>query len=163
MIARSYLIVASIFALAGILAGCDPQPASDAQSSPAGEKSSSADKLPAVSLTPEAAARVKAIMADADRTGKCVLRLRVVPGGCQGFMHKLDLDLDTSAEDYLCESRGIKVALFKRQLGMLRGTEVDFVRRNDEEGFKVENPNFKGECAKKWLTLLEKEKDVKER
>src|SRR5262249_46357729 len=119
------------------------------------------DELPAISLTAKAAATLHTIIANQGGIGKCVLRVRVVPGGCQGFMHKLDLDPNTSSEDHLCESRGIKVAIFKRQFDMLRGTEIDFGQENGKEGFKVENPNFKGEWTKKWLALLEKEKDVK--
>jgi iron-sulfur cluster assembly protein len=116
---------------------------------------------PVVSLTAKAAATVRAILAEQGRTGNCVLRVRVVPGGCQGFMHKLDLDPDTFPEDHLCESRGIKVALFKRQLDMLRGTEIDFGQENGQSGFKVESPNFKGAAAAKWIVVLLKEKDVK--
>jgi hypothetical protein len=52
------------------------------------------------------------------------------------------------------------VALFKRQLDMLRGTEIDFGQGNGKEGFKAEHPNFKGELAEKWIALLQNDKDV---
>src|SRR5262245_60105866 len=62
-----------------------------------------------VSVTPKAAERLRQIIADEGLTGQPYLRLRVVPGSCQGYMHKLDLDLDVSAEDHVCESAGIRV------------------------------------------------------
>jgi Fe-S cluster assembly iron-binding protein IscA len=43
----------------------------------------------------------------------------------------------------------------------LKGTQVDFGEENGQQGFKVDNPNFKGESAKRWLAILEMEKDVK--
>jgi iron-sulfur cluster assembly protein len=129
---------------------------------PAGNKAAAtADEAPLITVTPKAAATINQIIAEKGPTAKPFLRVRVIPGGCQGFLHKLDLDLDTSSADHVCESRGVRVVLFKRQMEMLRGVEVDFGEENGQLGFKIENPNFKGESAKKWLALLEKEKDIK--
>jgi iron-sulfur cluster assembly protein len=116
---------------------------------------------PIIAVTQNAAATVRQIITDHGVPATCYLRLRVVPGGCQGYMHKLDLDPDVSAEDHVCESAGIKVVIFKRQIEMLRGSEVDYGVFNGERGFKVENPNFKSGSVKKWLALLEKEKDIR--
>jgi iron-sulfur cluster assembly accessory protein len=116
---------------------------------------------PLVRVTPKAAATIRDIVASQGVPGTQYLRLRVVPGGCQGFMHKLDLDPVVSPEDYTCESAGVKVVVFLRQKEMLRGADVDFGEVDGKQGFKIENPNFKGEAAKKWLAQLEKEKDVR--
>ena len=116
---------------------------------------------PAVTVTPKAAAMVHQYAAEMPKGSKVYLRLRVVPGGCQGFMHKLDLDADVSADDHVCESAGVSVVVFKRQLEMLRRAQVDFGEVDGKRGFQVENPNFEGEGASKWLTVLEGEKDTK--
>jgi iron-sulfur cluster assembly accessory protein len=111
---------------------------------------------PAVTVSPVAAASVSRIVKEQRVTGAWYLRLRVLPGGCCGFMHKLDLDTGRpSAEDQLCESGGIKVVFLKRQAEMLRGTRVDYGQEGERVGFRVKNPNFEGESLKKWLPLLE--------
>jgi iron-sulfur cluster assembly protein len=152
------------FALA-LLVGCSESPAGVQAKSPASAARPLEKPIvttvqpPLVSVMPKAAARVKEIVAGQGVVETLYLRLRVVPGGCQGFMHKLDLDTVVSPEDYSCESAGVKVVVFQRQKEMLRGAEVDFGEVDGQHGFKVENPNFKGEAAKKWLAILEKEKD----
>ena len=114
-----------------------------------------------MTVTPKAAAMIHQHAAELPKGSKVYLRLRVVPGGCQGFMHKLDLDADVSADDHVCESGGVSVVVFKRQLEMLRRAQVDFGDDDGKQGFKVENPNFKGEGARNWLAVLEGEKDIK--
>lgn len=112
---------------------------------------------PLVKVTPRATGIIRKIITEQGLMDTCYLRLRVVPGGCCGFMHKLDLDPETTAEDYIFESGGIKVVVFNRQIEMLRGSLVDYGQENDKRGFKVQNPNFEGKAAKKWLPLLNAE------
>lgn len=119
------------------------------------------DEPPVVTLTPKAAAMIAQHTAELSPTSKVYLRVRVVPGGCQGYMHKLDLDAEVTAADHVGRSEGVSVVTFKRQIEMLRGSQIDFGEENGKQGFKVENPNFKGEGAKKWLTILERETDIK--
>lgn len=138
-------------------AGNSPSPVAPPSPSPVPKS----DVPPAVTVTPKAAAMIQQHTAELPKGSRLYLRVRVVPGGCQGFMHKLDLDSDVSADDHICESGGVGVVAFKRQLEMLRGTQVDFGEEDGKQGFKVENPNFKGEGAKKWLAVLEGEKDIK--
>jgi iron-sulfur cluster assembly protein len=110
-------------------------------------------------VTAEAANAVRQHLADQPELARCYLRLRVVPGGCQGFMHKLDLDPVVSPEDYTFESGGVKVVVLARQIELLRGTTVDFGRSSegDKVGFKVENPNFMGEACKRSVEVLQEE------
>jgi len=115
----------------------------------------------AVTLTQKAAAMICQYIAEQPQGGKLYMRVRVVPGGCQGYMHKIELDSDVSADDHVGKSAGVSVVAFKLQLKMLQGAQVDFVEENGEQGFKVENPNFKGEGARKWLAVLEEQKDMK--
>ncbi|MBL8796712.1 MAG: iron-sulfur cluster assembly accessory protein [Planctomycetia bacterium] len=113
---------------------------------------------PLITLTPKATAMVRQFIAGQDPSKRYYLRVRAVPGGC---MHKIDLDPDVTAADHVSNSGGISVVVFKRQLEMLRGAQVDYVDENGTVGFKLDNPNFKGEAAKKWLLVLEGEKDIK--
>jgi iron-sulfur cluster assembly accessory protein len=150
---------------AALLAGCLGEPASEPGGSPlptapTGGKPAGSDE-PLLTVTPKAAAMVHQHVADLRMPEKIHLRVRVVPGGCQGFMHKLDLDADVSAEDRIFDSGGVSVVVFKRQVEMLRGAQVDYGEENSQRGFKVDNPNFKGDWTKKWLPLLKKETDVK--
>jgi len=56
---------------------------------------------------------------------------------------------------------GMKIVFFERQREMLLGAEIDYGVKDGKKGFSVENPNFKGESAKKWLALLEIEKGIR--
>lgn len=155
------LCVATVATILGCNDGPDAGPAKSPVPSSSAVEKSAVDEGSLVTVTPKAAATISRLIDDQRMTGKLCLRLRVVPGGCQGFMHKLDLDPDVSHDDYTCESAGVRVVVFKRQIPMLRGVEVDFGEVDGRQGFKIENPNFKGVSAKRWLALLEKEKDVR--
>lgn len=151
---------------AAVLLGCTDRPTSEAPGSPpapAESKNSGAAAVesPGVTVTPKAAATIRQLITDQPTAGRLYLRIRVVPGGCQGYLHKLDLDPGVSPEDQVCESAGVRVVTLKRQAEMLRGTRVDFGEEDGKRGFKVENPNFEGEAAKKWLAVLKKETEVK--
>lgn len=152
---------------AAIMFGCNQgpnseQPRSSTLPGTAAKKTDAGpDESPIVTVTPTAAAQIRQVIADQRTAEKLYLRVRVVPGGCQGFMHKLDLDSAVSAEDHVCEAAGLRVVIFKRQMEMIRGAQVDFAEEGGKQGFKIDNPNFQGESAKKWLALLEREGDIK--
>jgi len=112
------------------------------------------DHVPVVALSPKAAKTVAQLMAQQTMT-PLYLRVRVVNGGCVGFQHKLDLDPEVSAaEDHIFNSAGIKVAIWKRQVEMLRGVQIDYIEDAERQGFSIKNPNFEGEAVKKWLPVL---------
>jgi iron-sulfur cluster insertion protein len=164
--AYSRSAVAGVFA-ASVLFGCQGCLPSDAGNSPPpvvaprGQPVFKLKDPPAVTVTPKAAAKIREYTVDQPEGGKVHLRIRVVPGGCQGFMQKLDLDPEVTTADQVWESEGVSVVVFKRQLDMLRGALVDFVDEDGKQGFKVENPNFKGEWMAKWQAALEGERDIK--
>lgn len=151
--------------LAGILgaaAGCGDGSATDPpRPATAATPPATAAAPPAVvTVTPAAADMVRQLAAEQPDGPPLYLRVRVVPGGCQGFMHKLDLEPAVTAEDHTCASAGVRVVLLERQVGMLRGATVDYVDEDGRQGFKVDNPNFKGEAAAKWLAEVEGETDA---
>ena len=134
-----------------IVLGCDrsvPPPGS--QSFPEVKQEASL-----IIVTPKAAATIKRVQDEEEPGQTMYLRLRVTPGGCQGYQHKLDLVTDISPKtDLVFESNGVKVVLEKRQREMLQGSRIDYGVKDDQEGFMVENPNFEGEGAIKWLSEL---------
>lgn len=148
-----------------LLVGCQGDPASEPAGSPLAtaptDGTPAGAEQPLIAATPKAAAMVHQFIADARVPRKLYLRVRVVPGGCQGFLHKLDLDPAVSDDDYVFDSGGVSVVVFKRQVEMLCGARVDYDEENGQSGFKVDNPNFTGDWAKKWRPLLGKETDTK--
>jgi iron-sulfur cluster assembly protein len=98
-----------------------------------------------VSLTAAAARHVEKSLAK--RGGGIGLRLAVKTSGCNGFAYALEF-VDASNPDDACfETHGVKVIIDPRSLGMLAGTELDFVREGLNEGFKFNNPNAKANCG----------------
>lgn len=150
-------LVLGLFAAAlasGCVPACDPP-----ESSPVAtrEPVPIPGDPPAVTLTPRAAATVKRLIADQQTAGKLYLRLRVLPGGCQGFTHKLDLDSVATGEDRTCESAGVTIVMAARQVELLRGTRIDYGEKGGERGFMTDNPNFEGERAAENIALLAKD------
>jgi iron-sulfur cluster assembly accessory protein len=114
---------------------------------------------PPVAVTPKVVAALRQIVNGDPVTGTWYLRLRVLPGGCCGYQHKLDLDTNMpSASDHAFASGGIKVVVLRRQLEMLRGAQVDYGEKDGKQGFMVKNPNFEGAAATRWLAALEVDK-----
>jgi iron-sulfur cluster assembly protein len=98
-----------------------------------------------VSLTPAAAHHITKSLAK--RGSGIGLRLAVKTSGCNGFAYALEF-VDAANDDDECfETHGVKVIVDPRSLGMLAGTELDFVREGLNEGFKFNNPNAKANCG----------------
>lgn len=98
-----------------------------------------------VSLTPAAARHVEKSLA---RRGSGIgLRLAVKTSGCTGFAYALEFVDVLNPDDECFETHGMKVIVDSRSLGMLAGTELDFVREGLNEGFKFNNPNATANCG----------------
>ncbi len=98
-----------------------------------------------VSLTPAAVRHVKKSLAK--RGSGMGLRLAVKTSGCNGFAYALEFVDAANAEDQCFETLGVMVVVDPRSLGMLDGTQLDFVREGLNEGFKFNNPNAKANCG----------------
>ena len=107
-----------------------------------------------VDLTPAAVKTLRGLAKELGGPDAVRLRVRVVAGGCCGFLHKLDLDPEVTAADQVIEAGGFEVVVWKRQAEMLRGTRIDYGRDGDRTGFIVKSPNLEGVTAKKWLAAL---------
>jgi len=99
----------------------------------------------AISLTQSAATRVRSFL---DKRGRGVgLRIGVRKSGCSGYAYTIDYADAIDADDVVFDRDGVKVIVDPESLGLIDGTEVDFVKDGLNEAFKFRNPNVKGECG----------------
>jgi iron-sulfur cluster assembly protein len=99
----------------------------------------------AVLLTDSAASRVKSFLA---KRGHGVgLRIGVRRTGCSGYAYVIDYADAVNSDDTVFDHSGIKVIVDNKSLGLIDGTEIDFVKDGLNEAFKFRNPNVKGECG----------------
>lgn len=101
-----------------------------------------------VTVTDKAAREIGRIAAE-QSDAKLYLRVRVVGGGCSGFMHKLDL-----TPDYLPEKdtrfttpNGVEVLVDNRSMLYAEGAVVDFSDDLNRRGFIVSNVRAKSVCG----------------
>ena len=103
--------------------------------------------LPKVmTLTEAAAARVRAILANADRPVAGV-RVGVKNGGCAGMEYTLDYVAEVSPLDEIIEDKGARVLIDPKAVLFLIGTEMDFRTEQLKSGFVFNNPNQTSACG----------------
>src|SRR5438105_15854873 len=103
-------------------------------------------KTAPVSLTPNAIAEVKGIMAQ-QNPAPAGLGVGVVGGGCSGFSYSLQLDTSAGRMDKVFDMDGLKVFVDATSIMYLNGCRVDYVETLEGAGFKFENPNVKSTCG----------------
>src|SRR5580693_7710661 len=103
-------------------------------------------KTPPVSLTTNAIAKVKEIMAQQNPvpTG---LRVGVVGGGCSGFSYSMSFENGAGMMDKTFDFDGLKVFVDATSLMYLKGVNVDYLETLEGAGFKFDNPNVKSTCG----------------
>ena len=111
-----------------------------------------------VMLLPEAVAAVRKTAKADGVEKKFWVRMEVhLPGGPESLRHALDIELDPPrAQDREFESGGLPVVVLADQIEMLNGCTVDHGEKDGKVGFKIKNPNFEGDNARKWLQVLER-------
>lgn len=107
-----------------------------------------------VTLTENAASRIRDIIQETpDAQGK-VLRLFVEGGGCAGFQYGFTFD-DKREDDAVSQHNGIELAVDPGSAMYLMGATVDYVESLEGAGFKIDNPNAGGGscgCGKSFAT-----------
>lgn len=98
-----------------------------------------------VTLSETAAARIRAIGAAEGRA--LMLRVAVDGGGCSGFQYRFDLVDAVDADDLQIERDGAVALVDDISLGLLKGSEIDFVDELAGAEFRVRNPNAKSSCG----------------
>ena len=100
-----------------------------------------------ITLTPNAAAKVKGILEQEKETlPQGGLRIYVQGGGCSGFQYGMVLD-EVAEDDQVIETDGIKVIVDPMSLKHLDGAEVDYKEDLMGGGFAIKNPNAKSTCG----------------
>src|ERR671927_2030706 len=103
-------------------------------------------KAAPISLTPNAIAKVKEIMAQQNPVPEG-LRVGVVGGGCSGFSYSMQFENGAGMMDKTFDMDGLKVFVDATSVMYLNGCMVDYVETLEGAGFKFENPNVKSTCG----------------
>lgn len=99
----------------------------------------------AITLTESAARHLERQLAGhADRIG---LKLGVKTTGCSGFGYKVDFASEVDPADAVFESHGIRLYIAPKDLALIDGTEVDYVRDGLNQSFRFNNPKAVAECG----------------
>lgn len=99
-----------------------------------------------VIVTANAAKRVEKLIAMEGKTG-LMLRVGVLGGGCSGFQYQITLDDTVGDDDVVTEHHGVKLVVDQTSLGLLAGSEVDFVEDLVGASFQIRNPNAASTCG----------------
>jgi iron-sulfur cluster insertion protein len=109
-------------------------------------KPAEATKTAPITLTPNAIAKVKEIMAQ-QNPAPTGLRVGVVGGGCSGFSYSMQFENSAGLMDKVFDMDGLKVYVDATSVMYLNGCRVDYVETLEGAGFKFENPNVKSTCG----------------
>ena len=103
-------------------------------------------KIEGVTLSSDAAAKVKALMEAENQD--MVLRLGVKRSGCSGYAYDMFFDSIVDPTDIVNETDGVRVVVDAQSVEMVNGAIIDF--RDDGlqgSGFAIDNPTATGGCG----------------
>ena len=99
-----------------------------------------------VRLTDAAAERIKAVMANADRTIAAV-RVGVKNGGCAGMSYTMEYAEKINPLDEVVEDKGVRILIDPKAVLFLLGTEMDYRVDKLSAQFVFNNPNQTAACG----------------
>ena len=99
-----------------------------------------------ITLTDNAAAKIKELLAENPNADEQALRVAVRGGGCSGFQYALAFD-KAKEDDNVFEVDGVAVVVDKVSMQFVFGSEVDYVEGLQGAGFQVNNPNVVAACG----------------
>jgi iron-sulfur cluster insertion protein len=99
-----------------------------------------------LALSERAAKRIIELAAEEAQPG-LMLRVAVSGGGCSGFQYGFTLDDAVNPDDKVVEKAGAKLVIDETSLGMLAGSEIDFVEELVGSSFAIRNPNATSSCG----------------
>ena len=103
-------------------------------------------QLNEIILTPAAGQAIIDLMTKRNLEGYG-LRVFVSGGGCSGFQYGMALENRIRDEDFVFDSRQVKLIVDEISINYLRGATVDYVDDLMGGGFKIENPNAVSTCG----------------
>ncbi|MGB8274474.1 MAG: iron-sulfur cluster insertion protein ErpA [Alphaproteobacteria bacterium] len=99
-----------------------------------------------IALTERAARRISALQQQDENKGQR-LRVAVFGGGCQGYQYSFSFDDALNDDDRVIERGGAVVVVDDISLGLLAGSELDYVEDLVGSYFAVKNPNATSSCG----------------
>ena len=103
-------------------------------------------RFKAMRVTDAAAARVKEIVAGADKPIVGV-RVGVKNGGCAGMSYTMEFAEAVAANDEVVEDKGVKLLIEPKALLFLLGSEMDFKVDKLAASCVFKNPNETSACG----------------
>jgi len=100
-----------------------------------------------LTITPTAAAKIRALMEEEPDGGTMVLRVAIQGGGCSGFQYGLGFDTQAADGDRELVLEGVKVVVDPFSVPYLQGATIDYLNGLQESGFKIDNPNASSSCG----------------
>lgn len=98
-----------------------------------------------IQLTPKAVQRIGEQLAE--RGHGLGLRLKITKTGCSGFGYRLDFADSVEADERVFETDGARVVVAEKDLELLDGLTIDFVRDGLNRLYRFENPNARALCG----------------
>ena len=100
---------------------------------------------PPVTISSSAAKRIGEILAG-EPMGT-MLRISISGGGCSGFSYGFSLDGNVTGDDRVFEFHGATLVVDDVSLGLLQGSEIDYVDDLRAAAFRINNPNATATCG----------------
>jgi iron-sulfur cluster assembly accessory protein len=75
------------------------------------------------------------------------LRVYVYSGGCSGYRYGMMLEDAPTADDQVLSANGVRVYVDTNSIGLLHGSQIDYVDTLMGAGFTVNNPNAVAACG----------------
>ena len=98
-----------------------------------------------ISVTPEAAEHLKT---QVEAKGVNGVRISVKESGCSGYMYVMEEVEDSETSDItVALDNGVSVHVDADSIGVLRGTQLDYVREGVNRTLKFLNPNVTAACG----------------
>lgn len=99
-----------------------------------------------VTITPKAAEKVKAFMAEETEKPE-FLRVYVQGGGCSGLSYGMGFEKAAEEDDIVIEENGVKMVIDSYSVDYLKGANIDYIESLMGAGFKINNPNVTKSCS----------------
>lgn len=100
-----------------------------------------------ITVTESAKTKIKELLIKENKPLESLLRVTVEGGGCSGLLYKLDFVDKLQEDDLLFEHNGVRLAVPKKSLLYLAGTELDYSDGLNGRGFRFNNPNATRTCG----------------
>lgn len=100
-----------------------------------------------LTLTEQAGARVKEMLAEEEHSERLFLRVGVKTGGCTGFSYDMGFDEEKREDDKELQQHGVKILIDAESARFLQGVTIDFKESMMGGGFVIDNPYATATCG----------------